>query len=470
MTNQKLRFDPFPKTYGEIQENGIEILVTSPFIKEIKDYLTAHNKNAAFQLQRLYDQRTFNEADKQNRLAQIDCLQEELHKEYYAEVNNKLSIPIGFWYLCSDSKGIENTEISTQYLPDILRDYQVESVKAALKYKRAIISLATGLGKTLCALSIVICAIKAKKRCCIIVPTIDLVRQTIESCHKLKIENVSGAGGTYLYKPGCDVLVTTVDSAYKYIDRFEVIISDEAQHLAAKTWFNLLANALTSTHVYGFSATPYRTDGMDIAIHAWSGPIVYDRSAKWGIANGWLAEPKIYMVKITGLPFVRSKTISAFAYHKLATYKKTKQYLLEKIQTALKAGRTVMVIFSTVKAGQEFKKSCVGILDFDVAWAKYRVPFNDFKEGKTNLLVGNVKLFGEGVDVPRVSCIITLCNNDSEITTRQVIGRAMRIAEGKKDAIVLDIGFDSYEPYVRYFTHRSNIYKTIVDTVKEIEV
>lgn len=464
-------FSSFPNTKGVIQDNGIELIITSPHIEAIKKYLTADNKSASYQVQRLEKQRTWSEEAEEQRQADLLKFKEDLKREYYAELpDGSLSVPIGFWYLCSEVEGFLNTDIPTDDLPEWLRNYQAEDVRTLLKYKRALLCLATGLGKTCVAISIITQAIKSKKRTCMIVPTIDLVRQTVDSAKSFGISNVSGAGGDFIYKPGCDLLVTTVQSATKYIDNFDVVIVDESQHSSSITWFNLLASAINATHVYGLSATPYRTDGLDLGIFAFCGPMVVERSAKWGIANGWLAEPKIYMVKVSGLPFIPSKKVAAIAYGKLAAHVKVQKYLLTNIQKALAAGRTVMVIFNTVKAGQAFKKYCEGQLDFDVAHAKYRLPFIKFKKGETDLLVGNVKLFGEGVDVPRVSCIITLCNNDSEITTRQVLGRAMRISKGKKDAIVMDIGFDSYEPYVRAYKHRSKIYKTIVDVVKEIEL
>jgi superfamily II DNA or RNA helicase len=797
-------FAPFSNTKGTVQDNGAEIIVTSPHTAAIKKYLTAENQSASYQIQRLEKQRTWTEEAEMQRLAELEKFRADLKREYFAELpDGSLSIPIGFWSICSDIDGIYNTEISKSDLPEWLRDYQKEDISHLLKYKRALLCLATGLGKchgrgtqilmfdgtikkveeivdgdivmgddstprnvtgvtqgkgniykivpnkgeaftcndehilclmhtrtnkvkeiplkeyliqnknfkhlhklyrlpvtfsqkyikydpywvglwigdgstrdtsittdekdqeiieyyvkfcnhyglrlskqpqkerttnwnfvtpsgkpnplrqfvlqnlrkneiktippdyltssyadrlrllagiidsdgyyfdqtfeiavknddlaeqiaflarslgfgctkrkrtktiksigftgvyniliicgdlflvptllprkqaprnnpnkdplksgfkieelgvddyfgfcvdknhryllhdctvthnTCVAIAITIQAIKAKKRVCMIVPTIDLVKQTLDSAKDFGITEISGAGGKYMYKPGCDLLVTTVQSASKYIDGFDVIVVDECHHSAANTWFNLLAGAVNATHVYGLSATPYRTDGLDLGIHAWIGPIVVDRNAKWGIANGWLAEPKIFMINVSGLPHFPSTKNAALAYGKLASHSKVQQHLLENIQKALSAGRTVMVIFNTVKAGQAFKKYCAGRLDFDVAHAGYRVPFLKFKKGETDLLVGNVKLFGEGVDVPRVSCIITLCNNKSEITTRQVLGRAMRISKGKKDAIVLDVGFDSYEPYVSAYKKRSKIYKTIVDVVKEKQI
>jgi superfamily II DNA or RNA helicase len=473
---KRLSFDAIPGTVGEINhDNGMEIIVRGDEValSTVKRYLTAHNNGAAYQLALAEKRRVFDDEGANKKREDIANLKEKLVQEYWGERHDgSLSIPIGFWYICDQIQGHLNTTIPyLDVMPSWLRDYQKEDIAKAMKYNRAVICAATGLGKTAICICITHLAQKANKRTCIIVPTIDLVKQTVDSCRSFGIEGVSGAGGNYQFKPGCSVLVTTVQSAYKYIDVFDVVLVDETHHCAATTWFSLLASALNATHVYGLSATPYRTDGMDIGIHAWTGPVISNRDAAWGIANGWLTRPDIYTVQVSGLPYVSSKKLSAVAYKTLATQKKVQEFLLKKIKSGLEAGRTIMVIFNTVKAGEAFKKYCKSVKSdviFDVAHADYRKPFLDFKEGKTKLLVGNVKLFGEGVDVPKVDCIITLCNNSSEIITRQVIGRAMRIAKGKKDAVILDVWFDNYEPYVRARNNRVQAYLTIVDKIKEI--
>jgi superfamily II DNA or RNA helicase len=627
---KKLSFDSFPSLVGKIQDNGMEIIMNGPDIDEIKTYLTARNHSAAYQLTLAEKRRVFDEESAISRREEIAKLEELLIKEYYADTPQGLSVPVGFWYLCANITGHENTEISSSHLPDFLRPYQKEDVIAALKYKRAVVCAATGLGKSLEILALAMCAIKASKRVCIIVPTIDLVSQTLKVCQAKNVE-CCGAGGSHFYRPGTPLLVTTIDSAYKYIDVFDTICLDEClpyyervvtsigavrigalwrkqdlheilplvrtwneklecwewkrikrvikardrellreiklcnrkftctvehplyttqgwkqakdikqgdvllgsfgdhleyspnlakylvtgaknkyyrkgrystpkglydlevednhnfcvtwkknqrasilvhncHHSPASTWFNLLATAVRATHVYGFSATPFRSDGMDLGIHAWCGPVIVNRTAAWGIANGWLARPDIYMIRIVGLPYVSSKKMAAIAYKKLAHHVLVHQFLLRKIKSGLAAGKVIMVIFNTVLAGKAFQVYCKGQLDFDVAHAGYRLPFLQYKAGKTNLLVGNVKLFGEGVDVPRTDCIITLCNNRSEIITRQVIGRAMRISPGKKNAIVLDVWFDNYEPYVKARNSRVEAYTTVVETIKEISV
>ena len=475
MAIKRLSFDCVPHTHGYIQSNNIELIIEGN-IEPVKEYLTCYNESVQWQLNMLLKQRAFSDVLREaERQAQISKLKEEVKHEFFAEtvlnIDDVLSVPAGFWYLCQNVQNNAhlNTDM-TPIVPKYLREYQKDCLLTMLKYKRASCSLATGLGKTVLVSAIVHSAIFAGKRTMIIVPTIDLIKQTIASFKNLGIENICGVGGVYQFKHGCDCCITTMDSCIKYIEIFDVVVMDESHHSSAKTIQNALISAVNATHVYGVSATPYRTDGMDLGVHSFTGPIVYEKTAKWGIENGWLTEPKIFMAKIRKLPWCNSKMLRAYAYGKLAAHNLTFKYILKNTLKALEAKRTVVIIFTTVKAGQKFQKYCEKVLKFSVAHAKYRVPFDQFVKGETNLLVGNVKLFGEGVDIPRISCIITVCNNTSEIMTRQVLGRAMRIAEGKKDAIVLDIGLSGYEPFDKAFEYRKQTYLTVVDVVKEMDV
>jgi superfamily II DNA or RNA helicase len=60
-----------------------------------------------------------------------------------------------------------------------------------------------------------------------------------------------------------------------------------------------------------------------------------------------------------------------------------------------------------------------------------------FANGDIQVL-SNVDLFGEGFDVPEISCVILLRPTQSLTLFLQSIGRAMRPAPGKDEAIILD--------------------------------
>ncbi|CAG8699181.1 5377_t:CDS:2, partial [Acaulospora colombiana] len=67
---------------------------------------------------------------------------------------------------------------------------------------------------------------------------------------------------------------------------------------------------------------------------------------------------------------------------------------------------------------------------------------NDFRARKFPVLV-NCGILTEGTDIPNVDCIIMSRPTKSPVLFQQMIGRGMRLAEGKEDCLVLDF-IDSY--------------------------
>jgi len=61
----------------------------------------------------------------------------------------------------------------------------------------------------------------------------------------------------------------------------------------------------------------------------------------------------------------------------------------------------------------------------------------DFKAGKYKIIC-NVGVMTTGVDLPFVSCLIIARPTKSEMLCCQIVGRGLRLADGKKDCIILD--------------------------------
>ena len=75
---------------------------------------------------------------------------------------------------------------------------------------------------------------------------------------------------------------------------------------------------------------------------------------------------------------------------------------------------------------------------------------NDFKQKKFKYLV-NVSVLTTGFDAPHVDVIAILRPTESNSLYQQIVGRGLRLAEGKKDCYVLDytgMGHDIYPPEI----------------------
>lgn len=395
---------------------------------------------------------------------------ELLYVDKSDEAGNYLVIPAGLWYL--PEKLIINTKtdkIPTFYL-DGLRPYQKESLTElfSLEVSRATIVLGTGLGKTLLAINIAVAAQRNNKRTIIIEPTDHLIEQTVSEINKYT-QNVTGKSSTRKYKFGCDIVVSTPQSAMGIISQFDVVIVDESHHLGAPTWLSLMSAAEKATHVYNLTATPFRTDGMDLAIHAFGGPVIYERDVKWGIDNGWLSKPDVYSIEIQ--PFKRDGTqitvsdnaLSTTAYKKLVGHVSVLKYLKRQLLSANNRNKKIIILFKTLSVAEKFQKYCASELFFSVACDKYKGPLEKFKSGETNILVATDKLVSEGLNVPSVDVLFNVLQNSSEITTWQSIGRALRKTEGKSTACIVDIGVRGFRQFEDAIDKRRTIYSQIAN-------
>jgi superfamily II DNA or RNA helicase len=286
----------------------------------------------------------------------------EKRNRYFYEVDgDKLFIPAGYWYMLGNHKDNfhKNTAIGTYFVPG-LRDYQKEAVRSLLKYKRNICVLATGLGKTLCIASIALSGVKAGLRSIVIVPSDFLVGQ-IEGVLIRYHQSVTGASSSRTHAMGSDIMVCTAFSASKYVNDYDIVLIDEGHHMPCDTWFNLMGNLDRAQYIYGFTATPFREDGLDLAIHAFAGPISYQKDAKWGIQNGFIEHFDVYRLRITvrdkqgKIKTVGKDSLAATAYKSLVN-----EYVIgiikDQVLAAVGKGRMCMVLFKNLAQAEILAK------------------------------------------------------------------------------------------------------------------
>jgi len=397
----------------------------------------------------------------------ISNLSESLHRCYLYHSEGKWYVPAGFWHLVNKVEDDVHLSGIKPYILDTLRDYQKESVEEMLKYKRATGVLATGLGKSLIIASICMSFVKAGKRVFIVVPTDYLVGQVYETVKQFH-NSVTAAGGGRHPKLGADIFVCTAQSAIKHIGDFNCVVVDECQHVPANTWEELMGAADKCEYVYNLTATPFRTDGLDLAIHASGGPTVFERDVKWGIDNGWLTKPKVFRIIInTGKEF-SDKSMATTAYKHLTGHKSVLNLVKNQIEKAVASGRKVMVIFNTLDPAHKLRKLCEKTVPFNVADANFKKPLHDFQKGESNILVATAKLISEGVNIPDASVLILLTQNSSDAITYQAVGRVLRKSEGKKDAIIIDVTTEGYKQFANASLKRLAVYSKITDEIKDM--
>lgn len=452
-------FNAIPGLIGHYP-SSIELIVKGPTeaIQRCKQILTVQNTSAQREYAQLQGKRAFSEDHLQKMKDRMEELKDKLVVECFGQIDETtLSLPPGFWYLCEKVTGHESNA-----KPSFLgkeRYYQKEAVTEALKYKRACIQAATGSGKSVIIHSIVKAMRAQGKRVVVIVPSIELMKQTYKPLAADGSFTVSMLGGGMTPALGCDVLVSTAQSVLSEVDKYQCLLIDETQYLAADSYQEFALAAIYAEHFYCLSATYDRADGMRTLIHCWGGPVVYTYAAKRAIAEGFLSPVHYQQIPVRVNAVVSSSLHKSKQYNKLYSDPEILNKLKDLSEKALAKGRTTLVLFKHIEAAKAFGE----LMGSDVAHGEYRKPFYDFQSGKTTFLIGTVSLLGVGVDVPNISALLYCGDSSSEISVLQAFGRTVRIAPGKKDAVIVDVYPDRDDNYNNARKRKQMVKKYLVD-------
>ncbi|AOX43944.1 DEAD/DEAH family helicase [Spiroplasma sp. NBRC 100390] len=226
-------------------------------------------------------------------------------------------------------------------------------------------------------------------------------------------------------------------------DHFDVIIFDEAHHIAATT-FDQVFNYFQPQQVLGLTATPEREDGKSIKKY-----FADEYAAElrlWDAINQRLLCPFDYYciddntVDLTGVDLNADNEL----FKKLNTTARN-DLLLKMIDKyiGLYAKPTALIFCVTT----EHAKLVATFLRANHLRADYLTSENreqrtrilhEFKIGRINYLCV-VNMFNEGIDVPEINTIILLRPTNSKTVYLQQLGRGLRKTELKSRLEVYDL-------------------------------
>jgi superfamily II DNA or RNA helicase len=352
-------------------------------------------------------------------------------------------------------------------LPDInLREDQARMVKSCYKKGRGIIKAPTGSGKTVIA-SALIQTLPDYTRVLFLCHTITLLRQT-EAEFKRFLKKPIGVIG----EGKCDlqqITVSTMQSFVKHAEAlrvyFDCIIIDEAHHVSSMngTYAQILSK-MTASLRYGFTATPQTSGESLLAMEGFIGPVIDELSMEEGIETGILAKPRVKILhspKIVALRQVRkyddiytTGVVENRGRNRLIA-STTKELILQ--------GKTVLIIVLRLSHAKILKEmlDIVGVDSFVMQGStegEMRQEVKQLFTDKTISCVIATAVWREGVNVPTLDCIINAAGGKSEIATLQALGRGLRTADGKDEALLIDI-FDNSHPFlIDHFGERFCLY------------
>lgn len=349
----------------------------------------------------------------------------------------------------------------------ILRDYQkqaIEKIKWALTLKgNDIISLPTGAGK-----SIVIAELAnyLDQDILILQPSKEILEQNKE---KLSLYVDKEEIGVYSASLSEKIIkkytFATIGSIYKIpeqFNHFKIVILDECHLLNPKdtgSMFSSFLKAIGVQKVIGFTATPYRifptyfrepngtlyrTSAIKIISRV--RPLFWDRilfnvNIADLLAGGYLCPIK-YIDRTTInqeiIPLNKSNTdFDLDAYEKMI-WARDKD-IVELVKFASNKFKAVLVFCNSISQSERLN----GYFENSEAVSSKSKPderkriINGFKDGSIKI-VFNVGVLTTGFDMPSLDCIVLLRPTRSVALYYQMLGRGVRLCEGKTHCTVID--------------------------------
>lgn len=326
-----------------------------------------------------------------------------------------------------------------------LRPYQVEAIEATRDsvrngVRKIVLQAATGAGKTKIAAAIVDSALSKGKRVSFCVPAIALIDQTVESFYDEGIRDVGVIQADHLLtdwsKPVQICSIQTINR--RTYPEADIVIIDECHRLyeAHKKWIS--DPAWSHVPFIGLSATPWT-----LGLGKFFDSLLTAATTKDLIDKGYLSKFRVFA---TGHPDLNGVKIVAGDYkeNELSEAMQKGSLTADIIGTWMKQwGKDKTLCFAVDKAHarsiqERFLAAGIecGYQDSETPAHERREIRGKFHSGEYRVVV-NIQTLTTGVDWD-VRCLILARPTRSEMLYVQIIGRALRIAEGKEDALILD--------------------------------
>lgn len=330
-----------------------------------------------------------------------------------------------------------------------LRHYQSLMLKKLVSeyenggMRSVLCQLPTGGGKSPIFAAFISQCIARMKKCLFLVHRRELIYQADRHLNSCGVQpGCIMAGEEYFGCHDSDIasIQTIIRRDINY-SRYDVVVVDEAHHVAARSFRNVLSGLREDAFVCGFTATPERTDGKplgDIFGKLISGPSVAALQAE-----GYLAEVDYLSGKIPDLSGVRT---TAGDWNKGDLKEKVAPVLVGGVvDHYLKYGGKKGIVFSCGQKhsfwlrdefSRKGKKALV--IDADTPQSDRAEMEGEFRANDSGILI-NCMVYDEGYDAPDCDTVVLATATKSLSRYMQMIGRGMRPGVGKR-LLVLDHG------------------------------
>ncbi|MFO7529444.1 MAG: DEAD/DEAH box helicase [Marinobacter sp.] len=359
--------------------------------------------------------------------------------------------------------------------PFTLRPYQQEAVDATLRHFRksdesAVIVLPTGAGKSLVIAEL---AHLARRKILVLTHVKELVEQNHAKYQSYGLEGGIFSAGLKRKENRHQVTFASVQSVSANLDQFRdeysLVIIDECHRVSGEETsqyqriIELLRQQNDALKVLGLTATPYRLAMGWIYRYHYRGFVrseedkpfqhcIYELPLSYMINRGYLTRPELVNAAVAQYDFSALARDRFGEYAEkdvnqlLSKHKRVTRAIIEQVMELAADRKGVMIFAATVEHAREI----TGYLpEHETALVTGSTVLKDrdsliqrFKHQQLKYLV-NVSVLTTGFDAPHVDFIAILRPTQSVSLYQQIVGRGLRLDEGKRDCLVIDYAGNS---------------------------
>lgn len=360
-----------------------------------------------------------------------------------------------------------------------LRPYQADSVKAVIHYFRkhstpAVIVLPTGAGKSLVIAEL---ARLAKGRVLVLAHVKELVEQNHAKYEGYGLTGSIFSAGLGRKETDQQVVFASVQSVVRNLDafkdQFSLLVIDECHRVpedknsSYQKVISHLRELNPGLKVLGLTATPYRLGVGWIYQYHTRGQVrseearffrdcIFELPIRYLLDENFLTPARMMDAPVLSYDFSQLKPASTGRYKEsemdmvIDQAKRATPQIVQQIIQMAQDKQGIMIFAATVRHAQEIHSLLpaeqVAIVIGDTPTPERDDIIQRFKDRKIKYLV-NVSVLTTGFDAPHVDLIAILRPTESVSLYQQIVGRGLRLSEGKTECLVLDYAGNSYDLY-----------------------
>lgn len=360
-----------------------------------------------------------------------------------------------------------------------LRPYQADSVKAVIHYFRkqstpAVIVLPTGAGKSLVIAEL---ARLAKGKVLVLAHVKELVEQNHEKYQGYGLKGAIFSAGLGRKETDQQVVFASVQSVVRNLEhfsqQFSLLVIDECHRVPddKKSSYQRVISHLTEQNpeikILGLTATPYRLGMGWIYQYHTRGQVrseearffrdcIFELPIRYLLDEGFLTPAKLIDAPVLSYDFSQLVPANTGRYKEsdldlvIENSKRATPQIVQQIISHGENRQGIMIFAATVRHAQEIlsllPQPHSALVIGDTPSPERSDIIERFKNRQLKYLV-NVSVLTTGFDAPHVDLIAILRPTESISLYQQIVGRGLRLSEGKTECLVLDYAGNSYDLY-----------------------